>query len=266
MTSTETRATTTPPTGRVGLGVDIGGSGIKAAPVDLEAGEFAAERVRIETPQPATPAAVAPVVAEVLAGFDVPGDTPIGITFPAVIQHGIARSAANVDESWIGTDAETLFSEVLGRPVLVVNDADAAGYAETQFGAAKGVHGVVLVTTLGTGIGTALIVDGRLVPNTELGHLEIDGHDAEKKAADAARERHDLSWSQWAKRLQRYYSHLEDLLWPDLIVVGGGVSKKHEKFLPLLDLRTPIVPATLRNDAGIIGAAALAAARAADRG
>jgi polyphosphate glucokinase len=264
VTSTETSpATPAPPT--IGLGVDIGGSGIKAAPVDLVAGTFTAERVRIETPQPATPAAVAPVVAEVLAGFDVPDDTPIGITFPAVIQHGIARSAANVDPSWIGTDAETLFSEVLGRPVVVVNDADAAGYAETVFGAAKGIHGVVLVTTLGTGIGSALIVDGRLVPNTELGHLEIDGHDAEKKAADAARERNDLSWAQWAKRLQRYYSHLEDLLWPDLFVVGGGVSKKHEKFLPLLDLRTPIVPAQLRNDAGIIGAASLAAAAAAAR-
>ncbi|WP_432491451.1 polyphosphate--glucose phosphotransferase [Kineococcus auxinigenes] len=244
------------------LGVDIGGSGIKAAPVDLSAGEFAAERVRLATPQPATPAAVAPVVAEVLAGFDAAPDTPIGITFPAVVQHGITRTAANVDPSWIGTDAEALFSDALGRPVLVVNDADAAGYAETAFGAAKGVKGVVVVTTLGTGIGSALIVDGTLVPNTELGHLEIGGHDAEKKAADSARERHDLSWQQWAKRLQRYYSHLEDLLWPDLIVVGGGVSKKHEKFLPLLDLRTPIVPAALRNDAGIIGAASLAAARA----
>ncbi|MGI4894659.1 MAG: polyphosphate--glucose phosphotransferase [Janthinobacterium lividum] len=258
-----TTSTTTPPP-RFGLGVDIGGSGIKGAPVDLEAGQFAAERVRLETPQPATPSAIAPIVAEVLSSlnFDgnIPHDTPVGITFPAVIQHGIARSAANVDESWIGTDAETLFSDALGRRVVVVNDADAAGYAEAQFGAAKGVHGVVLVTTLGTGIGSALIVDGRLVPNTEFGHLEIGGHDAEKKAADSARERHDLSWQQWAKRLQRYYSHLEDLLWPDLIVVGGGVSKKHEKFLPLLDLRTPIVPAQLLNDAGIIGAASLAAA------
>ena len=248
------------------FGIDIGGSGIKGAPVDLAHGEFASERLRLETPQPATPSAIAPIVAQVVESFQndpqyaVDASTPVGITFPAVIQHGIARSAANVDESWIGTDAETLFSEALGRKVLVVNDADAAGFAEVTYGAAKGVHGVVLVTTLGTGIGSALIVDGRLVPNTELGHLEIGGHDAEKKAADSARERHDLSWAQWAKRLQRYYSHLEDLLWPDLIVVGGGISKKHEKFLPLLDLRTPIVPAQLRNDAGIIGAAALAAA------
>ncbi|PRY17389.1 polyphosphate--glucose phosphotransferase [Kineococcus rhizosphaerae] len=252
-----------PPALRYALGVDIGGSGIKSAPVDLAAGEFAADRVRLETPQPSTPAAVAPVVAQTLADLahvdGLADDAPVGITFPAVIQHGIARSAANVDESWIGTDAGTLFSETLGRKVLVVNDADAAGYAEVRFGAGKGVRGVVLVTTLGTGIGSALFVDGTLVPNTELGHLEIDGHDAEKKAADSARERHDLSWSQWAKRLQRYYSHVEDLLWPDLIVVGGGVSKKHEKFLPLLDLRTPIVPAQLRNDAGIIGAACLAA-------
>jgi polyphosphate glucokinase len=205
------------------------------------------------------------VVAEVLAGFEIGDDTPIGITFPAVVQHGITLSAANVDESWIGTDAETLFSETLGRPVLVVNDADAAGFAEVQFGAGKGIHGVVLVTTLGTGIGSALFVDGKLVPNTEFGHLEIDGHDAEKKASDAARERNDLSWSQWAKRLQRYYSHVEALLSPDLIIVGGGVSKKHEKFLPHLDLRAPIVPAQLRNDAGIIGAASLAASVAAER-
>ncbi len=244
------------------LGVDVGGSGIKAAPVDLAAGAFAAERVRVETPQPSTPAAVAAVVADLLARFPEHADVPVGVTFPAVVQHGITRTAANVDRSWIGTDAETLFSEAAGRPVVVVNDADAAGYAETAFGAAKGVRGVVLVTTLGTGIGSALVVDGTLVPNTELGHLEIGGHDAEKKAADSARERDDLSWAHWAKRLQRYYSHVEDLLWPDLIVVGGGVSKKHEKFLPLLDLRTPIVPAQLRNDAGIIGAACLAAAAA----
>ncbi|MFB9377816.1 polyphosphate--glucose phosphotransferase [Kineococcus gynurae] len=247
--------------------MDIGGSGIKGCPVDLVAGQFATDRQRFDTPQPSTPAAVAPVVAQLVESFGaqsdaLTGDGPVGITFPAVVQHGITRTAANVDDSWIGFDAETLFAETLGRPVTVVNDADAAGYAEAAFGAAKGVKGVVVVTTLGTGIGSVLIVDGKLVPNTEFGHLEIGGHDAEKKAADSARERHDLSWSQWAKRLQRYYSHLENLLWPDLIVVGGGVSKKHEKFLPLLDLRTPIVPAQLRNDAGIIGAAMLAATAA----
>ena len=260
---TTTSSSTPAPGGaapRRGLGVDIGGSGIKAAPVDLDAGAFAAERVRIPTPRPADAASIAPVVSTAVNSFpDYRG--PVGITFPAVVQHGVTRTAANVDKSWIGTDAEQVFSDALGRRVLVVNDADAAGLAEARYGAARDVKGVVLVTTLGTGIGSALIVDGNLVPNTELGHLEIDGQDAEKRAADSARERQDLSWEQWAKRLQRYYKHVEDLLWPDLIVVGGGVSKKHEKFLPLLDLRTPIVPAQLRNDAGIIGAAVLAAER-----
>jgi polyphosphate glucokinase len=238
------------------IGVDIGGSGIKGAPVDLESGEFAAERVRIDTPQPATPDAVAPIVAEIVEQC---GDAPIGVAFPAVVQHGVARTAANVDESWIGTDVQALLREATGRDVLVVNDADAAGLAEARWGAAKGHPGVVIVTTLGTGIGSALLLDGKLVPNTELGHLEIDGHDAETRAAESARDREDLSWEQWAKRLQRYYSVVENLFWPDLFVVGGGISKKHAKFLPLLDLRTPIVPAELRNAAGIVGAAALAA-------
>jgi polyphosphate glucokinase len=245
------------------IGVDIGGSGIKGAPVDTDAGDFAGDRVRIPTPSPSTPDAVAAVVAEVVqqvqtACPDVPPGAPVGVTFPAVVQHGVARTAANVDDAWIGTDVAALLAQVTGHPALVVNDADAAGLAEARFGAARGVPGVVVVTTLGTGIGSAVVVDGRLVPNTELGHLEVDGHDAETRASDAARDRDDLSWSQWAKRLQRYYRVLEDLLWPDLIVVGGGVSKKHEKFLPLLDLRTPIVPATLLNRAGIVGAALLA--------
>lgn len=241
------------------FGVDIGGSGIKGAPVDLATGALAGERVRIPTPRPATPDAVAATVAEVVDAFDLPRDVPVGVTFPAVIQHGVARSAANVDDSWIGTDVEAVVGTATGRRVLAVNDADAAGYAETLFGAARDRAGVVLVTTLGTGIGSCLVVDGTLVPNTELGHLEVDGHDAESRASDAAREREDLGWAEWAERLQRYYRVVEDLLWPDLIVVGGGVSKKHEKFLPLLDLRTPIVPAALRNAAGIVGAAALAA-------
>lgn len=173
--------------------------------------------------------------------------------------HGVAQSAANVDDSWIGTDAQRLFSKATGRSVVAVNDADAAGFAEARYGAAKGVEGVVLVVTLGTGIGSALVVDGRLVPNTELGHLEIDGYDAETRASDAARDRDGLDFEQWAQRLQRYFSVVENLFWPDLIVVGGGVSKHHEKFLPLLDLRTKIVPAELLNAAGIVGAAALAA-------
>ncbi|MFI7587305.1 polyphosphate--glucose phosphotransferase [Spongisporangium articulatum] len=245
---------------RTGFGIDIGGSGIKGAPVDLEAGQFAAERLRIPTPQPSVPESVAGVVRQVVESFgETSGSLPIGVTFPAIVRHGVTLSAANVDKSWIGTDADALFTETLGRPVHVVNDADAAGVAEVEFGAAKGVKGVVIMCTLGTGIGSALLLDGRLVPNTELGHLEIDGHDAEKKAADSARERDDLSWEKWAHRLQKYFSTVEALFTPDLIVVGGGVSKKSEKFLPLLDLDTPIVPAQLLNDAGIVGAAVLAA-------
>ncbi|RJK98107.1 polyphosphate--glucose phosphotransferase [Vallicoccus soli] len=247
-----------------GFGIDIGGSGIKGAPVDLAGGALAAERHRIPTPQPSTPEAVAQTVREVVEHFGWSG--PLGCTFPAVVTHGVTRTAANVDKRWVDADAGALLGEATGQDVLVVNDADAAGYAELRFGAAKDREGVVLVCTLGTGIGSALISDGRLVPNTELGHLELDGHDAETRASDAARERDDLSWEKWAKRLQRYFRHVEDLFWPDLIVVGGGVSKKAEKWLPLLDLRTEVVPAALRNEAGIIGAAVLAQERAAARG
>src|SRR5947209_72847 len=245
-----------------GFGIDIGGSGIKGCPVDLDAGAFAAERIRTPTPSPSTPAAVAEVVAAIVEQFgEAAGTGPVGVTFPAVIQHGVARTAANVDKSWIGTDVDALLRQRLGRPVRVVNDADAAGYAEAKFGAAKGVDGTVFMATLGTGIGSALIVDGVLVPNTELGHLEVDGKDAETRAADSVRGAEELSWPQWAKRLTRYFQAIERLLWPDLIVVGGGVSKKADKFLPLLEIRTPIVPAQLRNDGGIIGAALLATER-----
>ena len=252
------------------MGVDIGGSGIKGAPVDLGLGQFAAERLREPTPQPSTPDAVAEVVRSLTSTIieGLPGgstDLPLGVTFPAVIQHGVARTAANVDDAWIGTDVAALLAAATGHPVHVVNDADAAGVAEARYGAARDVRGVVLVATLGTGIGTALLVDGVLVPNTELGHLELDGHDAETRASDSARERDDLSFKEWAKRLQRYFGALEDLFWPDLVVVGGGVSKKHDKFLPLLDLRTPVVPAQLLNSAGIVGAAVLAAERGAAR-
>jgi polyphosphate glucokinase len=248
---------------RIAFGIDIGGSGIKGAPVNLSTGAFSASRVRLATPSPSTPAAVAQTVADLVKSFDLPATTPVGVTFPAVVQHGIARSAANVDVSWIGTNIETILGDALGRPVVAVNDADAAGYAEATFGAARGTRGVTLITTLGTGIGTAMVVNGVLVPNLELGHLVIDGYDAESRAADSARDRENLSWEQWAERLQRYYGVLEDLLWPDLIVVGGGVSKNHEKFLPLLHLRAPIVPAQLRNAAGIVGAATLASLAAA---
>ncbi|HET9656535.1 MAG TPA: ROK family protein [Kineosporiaceae bacterium] len=248
------------PLSGIGFGVDIGGSGIKGAPVDLAGGRFAAERLRVPTPQPSSPDAVAAAVAQIVGEFgETAGDRPIGVTFPAVIQHGVARTAANVDQAWIGTDVDALLTARLGRCVHVVNDADAAGLAEARFGAARDVQGVVIVTTLGTGIGSALFVDGTLVPNTELGHIEVGGKDAETRAADSAREAENLSWSDWAKRLQRYFSALENLFWPDLIVVGGGVSRKSDKFLPLLNLRTPIVPAALRNEAGIIGAAVEAA-------
>src|SRR3712207_572260 len=207
------------------FGVDCGGSGIKGAPVDTATGEFAAERKRIETPQPATPQAVADVVAQLVDRPDVAPEAPIGVTVPGIVRHGVVRSAANIDHSWIGIDADELFTERLGRPVTVVNDADAAGYAEALLGAAKGREGLVVVTTLGTGIGSALIHDGVLVPNAELGHLEIDGHDAETRAANGVREREDLSWEEWARRLTRYYGVVEQLLSPDLFVVGGGVSK-----------------------------------------
>ena len=240
-----------------GFGVDIGGSGIKGAPVDLRSGKFTDDRHRVTTPQPSTPEAVAAVVKDVLDHFS--WDGPFGCTFPAVVQHGTVRTAANVDQAWIGTDAEKLLREVTGRAPLVVNDADAAGLAEVRFGAARDQDGVVLVSTLGTGIGSALLVGGRLVPNTELGHLEVDGHDAETKAADSAREREQLSWADWAARLSRYLQHVENLLWPDLIVLGGGVSKKADDWLSLVETRTELVPATLRNNAGIVGAAVLAA-------
>jgi len=241
------------------LGIDIGGSGIKGAPVDLAKGQFARDRLRLDTPKVSTPDAVAEIVAQIAEHFaDATGDSPIGVTMPAVVTNGVARSAANIDPAWVGTDVRRLLSERLGRPVTVVNDADAAGVGEIHFGAARNAGGLVLVSTLGTGIGSCLIYDGVLVPNSELGHLEIDGRDAEQRASSSVRDDKNLSWQEWAERLQRYYSHVEDLLWPDLIVVGGGVSRKAEKFLPLLHLRAPIVAAQLQNSAGIIGAAWLA--------
>ena len=226
--------------------------------MDLAAGAFAAERVRIDTPQPATPEAVCDVVVQVLEQTEAP-DGPFGMTLPAVVMHGTARTAANIDDSWVGTDVAALAREVTGREVTVVNDADAAGVAEVRFGAARDVRGTVLVLTLGTGIGSALVVDGRLVLNTELGHLELDGHDAETRASDAARKREDLSWEQWAARVSAYLRHVDALLWPDLVVLGGGVSKKADRWLHLLDVRPELRTAELLNDAGIVGAALLAA-------
>jgi polyphosphate glucokinase len=243
------------------LGVDIGGSGVKGAPVDLDTAEFTAERERVETPQPSTPEAVADAVATVVGKFETEGC--IGCTFPGIVQQGVIRSAANVDKGWIDTDAAALFGERLGRKVVVLNDADAAGIAEARFGAAKGRDGVVLVLTFGTGIGSALLNDGVLVPNTELGHVELDGHDAEDHASAAVREDKDLSWDDWGGRVDRYLQHLELLFTPDLFVIGGGVSKKFDKFAEFLHTRADIVPAELRNAAGIVGAALVAAGQAA---
>jgi polyphosphate glucokinase len=245
------------------LGIDIGGSGIKGAPVDLATGELTAERLKIATPEQSTPQNVAKVVGEIVDHFsDQIGDGPLGVTIPAVVTHGRTRSAANIDKSWIDAEAEKIFEDHLGRDIMLVNDADAAGMAEVRYGAAKDHPGLVVLTTLGTGIGTAIIYRGVLVPNSELGHIEVDGHDAETRAASSAKDREDLSYKVWATtRLQRYYEVLEALLWPDLIVVGGGVSRKADKFLPLLKLKTEIVAAELQNTAGIVGAAWLASDR-----
>jgi len=246
----------------IALGVDIGGSGIKAAPVNLKSGKFTDDRYRIPTPQPSTPDAIARTVAKVIAKFNPPKKVPIGVAFPGVVQHGIVKTAANVDDSWIGTDLRAIIRDYAGHDVHVLNDADAAGFGEYRFGAAHGRNGSILMTTLGTGIGTAMIVNGTLVPNLELGHLIIDGHDAEDRAAESARDRYGYDWDQWIEQLQKYYSEMERLLWPDLIIVGGGVSKSHHMFLPKLRLRAPIVPAELLNGAGIVGAAAAAAVEA----
>ncbi|WP_131787352.1 polyphosphate--glucose phosphotransferase [Protofrankia symbiont of Coriaria ruscifolia] len=240
------------------FGVDIGGTGIKGAPVDIDEGTLAAPRFRLPTPQPAQPAAITKTVAEVVAHFGWTG--PVGAAFPAVIKGGVARTAANIDPSWVGTDVAATLGSVLPGGVAVINDADAAGVAEMAFGAGRDVGGVVVMTTFGTGIGTAVFLHGQLVPNTELGHLEIGGHDAETKASEAAREREDLSWEKWAKRVTRYLSALEALLWPDLIIIGGGASRKADRFLDRLEVGTKIVPAQLQNEAGIVGAALFAGA------
>jgi polyphosphate glucokinase len=229
--------------------------------VDVDSGSLLTPRTRILTPRPSTPDAVAEVVVKLLGDAGWTG--PVGATFPAVISHGVARSAANVDKSWIGTDVDRCFTAATssGTDVIVLNDADAAGVAESRFGAAKGVPGVVILLTFGTGIGSALIMDGMLVPNTELGHLELDGYDAEKRAAASVRDEGDVSYDAWAERVNAYMAHVERLFTPDLFVVGGGVSKDAESWVPLLQLHTPVKPAELQNDAGIVGAAIAAAER-----
>lgn len=240
------------------IGIDIGGTGIKGGLVDVQSGELVGERVRVATPEGGEPEDIARVVKEVIEQLDAAEDVPVGICFPSSIRHGVTMLAANISQRWIGFEAEKFFEKELGRNIHFVNDADAAGYAEVVYGAAKNQKGLVIMTTLGTGIGAAMIYDGVLIPNAELGHLEIDGYDAEKRASGVVREREDLSYPEWAKRLQRYYSHVEMLFSPELFIVGGGVSKSYDKFLPLLDLRTPIIPAKLFNKAGIMGAARLA--------
>lgn len=242
------------------FGVDIGGSGIKGAPVDLDKGDLAQERCKVLTPQPSTPDAVADGVKQVVDHFGWTG--PVGVTFPGVVTDGTTvRSAANVDKSWVNTDARVLLGDRLGGlPVTVVNDADAAGIAEVHFGAGRGRRGTVILLTFGTGIGSAVFVDGVLVPNTELGHLELHGHEAEKRASSKAREDHGLTWEHWAHRVQKYLAHVEMLFSPELFVIGGGVSRKPEKFLPHIQgLRAEVVPAQLQNNAGIVGAAMRAA-------
>jgi polyphosphate glucokinase len=235
------------------LGIDIGGTGIKGAPVDTVKGTMLAERHRIPTPNPSKPEAVADVVAELAHSFKWKG--PIGCTFPAIVKAGVVYSAANVDKAWIGTNGQVLLEQKTNCPVVLINDGDAAGIAEMQFGAGKGHNGVVILLTFGTGIGSSIFVEGKLLPNTELGHLEIRGKDAEHRASDLVRQEKDLSWAKWAERVDEYLQRVEFLFSPDLFIIGGGVSKKHERFLPLLNTRAPVIPAQMLNDAGIVGAA-----------
>jgi polyphosphate glucokinase len=241
------------------FGVDIGGSGIKGAPVDLERGDLADERFKVLTPHPSQPEVVVASVKEVVEHFGWPG--PVGVTFPGVITDGVTRTAANMHADWIGLDTRKLLADALGLPVTLRNDADAAGIAEMAFGAGRGESGTVIVLTFGTGIGSAIFVDGRLLPNAELGHLELHGHDAEKRASSKVKEDQDMSWKHWAARVEEYLAHVEMLFSPDLFVIGGGVSRKADKFLPLITgVRARIIPATLQNNAGIVGAAMAAAA------
>lgn len=241
------------------LGIDIGGSGIKGAPVDIEQGTLTAKRFRLPTPEHSGTAAVAECVQRIVEHFAWNG--PIGCTFPSVVKNGVVLTAANIDGDWVGVDGAGLIERRTGRPVTLINDADAAGLAEMRFGAGRGNDGVVIMVTLGTGIGVAIFTHGVLLPNTELGHIELNGRDAEEFASDRIRKRDDMSWPKYGRRVDVYLRRLEDLFWPDLFIIGGGASKKHDRFFPEFNLRTQLVPATLLNQAGIVGAA-LASAEA----
>ncbi len=240
------------------IGVDIGGTGIKAGLVDTTTGEFLAERLRVATPPGGEPEDIARVVHELVTTLSPSTQTPVGVAFPSAIDQGVTLLAANVSKRWIDFAAEEFFEQELGRPIHFVNDADAAGFAESTVGAARGVEGLVIMTTLGTGIGSALIYNGVLVPGSELGHLEIGCREAESFAANRVRESEGLDWPAWAARLTEFYAHVEMLFSPQLFLIGGGVSKHADEFIPLISVRTPIFAARLRNDAGVVGAAALA--------
>ena len=239
------------------LGIDIGGTGIKGAVVDTQKGELTTDRYRLLTPKPAKPVPVVETVARIVEHFRWKG--PIGCGFPAAIVKNKVRTASNISKKWLGLDVVKMVEEATGCRSIVLNDADVAGLAEMRFGAGKSRGGLVIIVTLGTGIGSALFMDGRLVPNTELGHIEIGNVEAERWASEIVREREGLSWKQWAKRIDTYLKRMQVYFWPELFIVGGGVSKKHEKFLPLLTIDCDVVPARLRNEAGIIGAAMAAA-------
>ncbi|MCV7101008.1 polyphosphate--glucose phosphotransferase [Mycobacterium palustre] len=260
MTSTDS-TTDTPGAGpaagtpqRRGFGIDVGGSGIKGGIVDMDTGLLIGERIKVLTPQPATPSAVAKAIAEVVNGFGWTG--PLGVTYPGVVTHGVAQTAANVDKSWIGTNARDIISaELGGQEVTILNDADAAGLAEERYGAGREQSGLVVLLTFGTGIGSAVIHNGALIPNTEFGHIEVGGKEAEHRAASSVKERNGWSYEKWAKQVTRVLVAIENLIWPDLFIAGGGISRKADKWLPLLENRTPVVAAALQNTAGIVGAA-----------
>jgi polyphosphate glucokinase len=239
---------------RRGFGIDVGGSGIKGGIVDLETGQLIGDRIKLSTPQPATPSAVAKTIAEVVKAFGWTG--PLGVTYPGVVTHGVVQTAANVDKSWIGTNAtEIIGAELDGQEVTVLNDADAAGLAEERYGAGKNLTGLVVLLTFGTGIGSAVIHNGTLIPNTEFGHLEVGGKEAEKRAASSVKEKNDWSFEKWAKEVTKVLVSIENAMWPDLFIAGGGISRKADKWVPLLGNRTQVVPAALLNTAGIVGAA-----------